>query len=99
TGEEYTTKKYKAALLFDESAADGLRELKKDAIAEGKKEFGEHFEQLVKQNSIKWPFRNGGDINPNTGQPYYGEGITFVNVSSQDKPEVVSRWAAPGSTK
>lgn len=99
TGETYTVKKFQAALLFDESVADELKELKKIAIAEGKAEFGEHFEKLVQQGSLKWPFRDGGDINPNSGQPYYGEGITFINVSSQDKPGVVSRYAAPGSNK
>ena len=99
TGEEYTTEKYQAALLFDESAAEGLKKLKQDAIAEGKAEFGEHFEAMVKQGSIRWPFRDGGAINPNTGQPFFGDGITFINVSSHDKPDVVSRYAAPGETK
>lgn len=92
-----TKSKYQCALLFDSSA--NLQALIDDAFQEGVKEFGEHFWQLVQQRSVRWPFRDGGEINPNTGQPRYGQGITFVNCSSYDKPDVVSRWAEPGSTK
>lgn len=91
--------KYKVTLLFDESAKDGLQELINDAYAEGVKKFGEHFWALVQQGSVKWPFRNGGEINPKTGQPRFGAGITYINCTSHDKPDVVSRWAAPGTTK
>lgn len=97
TGQTHTIRKYQGALVFDSSA--DLTELKKEAIREGIAEFGENFEKLVKQGAIKWPFRDGGEININTGQPFYGEGLTFINVSSQDQPEVVSRYAEPGGTK
>lgn len=90
--------KYQVALLFDTTdpqQAEDLQRLKADALQVGKEAFGEHFETMVQQKSIRWPFRDGGEINPNTGQPRFGQGITFINCSSNSKPDVVSRYFDP----
>lgn len=75
--------------------AASLQECINDAYAVGLEEFGEHFWTMVQQRSIRWPFRDGGEINPKTGQPRFGEGITFVNCSSHTAPDVVSLYYDP----
>src|SRR5690554_6407051 len=87
--------KYQITLLFDTTdpqQAEKLKRLKADAFQVGVKAFGEHFDTMVQQKSIRWPFRDGGEINPNTGQPRFGQGIEFVNCSSHTQPDVVSRY-------
>lgn len=90
--------KWQLTLLYNtadpEQAAD-LERLKQDAHQEGVNEFGEHFWAMVQQGTIRWPFRDGGEINPNTGQPRFGAGIVFINASSYTKPDVVSRYYDP----
>lgn len=90
--------KFQITLLFDTSdpqQAEELKRLKQDALQVGLEAFGEHFETMVQQRSVRWPFRDGGEINPNTGQPRFGQGITFINCSSHTKPDVVSRYFDP----
>lgn len=90
--------KWQVTLLYDNNdpaqKAD-LDRLMQDAYQEGLNEFGEHFWAMVQQKTIRWPFRDGGEINPNTGQPRFGQGITFINCSSHTRPDVVSRYFDP----
>jgi len=72
-----------------------LDRLQADAYQEGMAEFGEHFWTMVQQKTVRWPFRDGGEINPNTGQPRFGTGLTFINCSSYTRPDVVSRYFDP----
>lgn len=99
TGQPSVKKKYGCALVFDESAEKGLAAMKQEALQVGVEAFGENFWALVQQGSIRWPFRNGADINPKTGQPRFGEGITYINASSGSAPDVVSKWCDPKDPK
>lgn len=92
------TEKWQITLLFDTNdpkQKEALQECMNDAYQVGVEAFGEHFWTLVQQRSIRWPFRDGAEINPKTGQPRYGAGIIFVNCSSHNKPDVVSRYCDP----
>lgn len=96
TGETKTTEKYSAQLVFDGSVAEELKALKAQVRQLGIEEFGEHFDTLVEQRSVRWPFRNGDEINPKTGAPRFPEGgITYINVSSYSPVSVVSRYSDP----
>lgn len=79
----------------DPTQAQSLQECINDAYKVGMEEFGEHFWTMVEQKSVRWPFRNGSDINPNTGQPRFAGNTTYVNCSSQSAPDVVSRYYDP----
>ena len=96
TGKDGSTyQKYQCAIVWDQSVQAELQELINKAYQVGIEEFGEHFWTMVQQGSVRWPFRDGGEINPNTGQPRYGQGLTYINMSSQDAPDVVSRYYDP----
>jgi|AntRauTorcE11897_2_1112592.scaffolds.fasta_scaffold01648_4 hypothetical protein len=90
--------KYQLCLLWDTNIPEQKADLDKaiaEAYAEGVEVFGQNFWALVEQRSIRWPFRNGSEINPNTGQKRFGDGIIFANASSHTKPDVVSRYYDP----
>ncbi len=95
TGQPFVSRKYGCTLLFDPSQAEGLQAIMDAAYRVGVEAFGENFWQMVQQRTIRWPFRDGGEINPKTGQPRYDQGITFINVSSGNPIDVVSKWCDP----
>lgn len=95
TGQSRNTVTYKCQLVFDQSVAEGLQELMNTAFRVGQEAFGENFWAMVQQGSIRWPFRNGAEINPKTGQPRYEQGTTFINCSSGTPIDVVSRYCDP----
>jgi len=95
TGQSRTVIKYGCQLVFDQSAKDGLQAMMDAAMRVGVEAFGENFWPMVQQGSIRWPFRNGAEINPKTGQPRYEQGTTFINVSSGSPVDVVSRYCDP----
>lgn len=95
TGQQKTVIKYSCQLVFDQSVSEGLQELMNTAYRVGIEAFGDNFWAMVQQGSIRWPFRNGGEINPKTGQPRYEDGTTFINVSSGTPIDVVSRYCDP----
>jgi hypothetical protein len=95
TGQGRTVIKYGCQLVFDQSSAEGLQAMMDAAFRVGVEAFGENFWAMVQQGSIRWPFRNGGEINPKTGQPRYEQGTTFINVSSGSPIDVVSRYCDP----
>lgn len=100
TGQTITKQKWQITPLFhhdDPADAASLQECYDDAFKVGVEAFGENFWQMVQQGSVRWPFRNGGDINPKTGEKRFGDGITYINCSSQNAPEVVSRYYDPAS--
>lgn len=91
--------KWQITLLFDHNdpvQKECLQQCMNDAYQEGVETFGEHFWTMVQQRSVRWPFRDGGEIDPKTGQAKFGAGLTFINCSSNNKPEVVSRYFDPG---
>ncbi len=99
TGQTVQKQKWQITPIFDQDSpeqAASLQECINDAYAVGLEEFGEHFWAMVQQNSVRWPFRNGSDINPKTGQPRFSGNKVYINCSSQSKPDVVSRYAAQG---
>lgn len=93
TGQSTNVIKYGCQLVFDQSVNEGLQALMDAAFRVGQEAFGENFWAMVQQGSIRWPFRNGAEINPKTGQPRYEQGTTFINCSSGTPIDVVSRWA------
>lgn len=95
TGQVREVSKWSCQLVFDPSASEGLQELMNAAFRVGQEAFGENFWAMVQQGSIRWPFRNGAEINPKTGQPRYEQGVTFINVSSGQPIDVVSRYCDP----
>lgn len=101
TGETVTTQKWQITPVWDQNdptQVASLQECINDAYAVGVEAFGENFWQMVQQKSVRWPFRNGSDINPKTGQPRFPGNVIYVNCSSQTKPDVVSRYMAQGAT-
>lgn len=95
TGQVTITDKYGCQLVFDQSVNEGLQAMMDAAFRVGQEAFGDNFWALVQQGSIKWPFRNGAEINPKTGQPRYEAGTTFINCSSGTPIDVVSKWCDP----
>lgn len=95
TGQTRTVSTYKLQLVFDQSVSGELQELMNAAFRVGQEAFGDNFWAMVQQGSIRWPFRNGGEINPKTGQPRYEQGTTFINCSSGSPIDVVSRYCEP----
>lgn len=95
TGQTKTVTKYGCQLVFDQSVSNELQELMNAAFRVGQEAFGENFWAMVQQGSIRWPFRNGAEINPKTGQPRYEDGTTFINCSSGTPIDVVSKWCDP----
>lgn len=95
TGQSRTVIKYGCQLVFDKSVQEGLKELMDAAFRVGQEAFGDNFWAMVQQGSIRWPFRNGAEINPKTGQPRYEDGTTFINCSSGTPIDVVSKWCDP----
>lgn len=95
TGTTKTVIKYGCQLVFDQSVSGELQELMNLAFKVGVEAFGDNFWAMVQQGSIRWPFRNGAEINPKTGQPRYEQGTTFMNCSSGSPIDVVSKYCDP----
>lgn len=90
--------KYQITPLFDTNNpahAASLQECINDAYQVGVEAFGEHFWTMVQQGTVRWPFRDGGQLNPNSGQPKFAPGIIYINCSSHSAPDVVSRYYDP----
>lgn len=96
-GKEFTADQWQVCMVFDEGT--DLTEMKDAAREVARKAFGEHWQKLVQQGSIKWPFRDGGEIHPETGVPRFGENMVFINASSNNPVEVVSRYRNPQTGK
>lgn len=95
TGQQFTKEKYGCQMSWDQSVQEDLQRLMNEAHQVGVEAFGDNFWALVQQRTVKWPFRDGNEINPKTGQPRFGPGITFANFSSRNPVEVVSKYCDP----
>lgn len=76
-----------------------LEPLKAVARDVAQQAFGANWKKLVQQGSIKWPFRDGGEINPNTDEPRFGEDVIYINASSNNPVQIVSRYRDPKTGK
>ena len=74
--------KYKCTLLFDENESD-LTLLKKV----GKRCVKEKYSKKLPKK-FTWPWRDGEEREDTVG---YGEGVTFINLSSNSKPLLIDR--------
>ena len=85
SGEE----KFGCALIFD--AAADLSELKAAARAAAEARWGDKAKAMLRDKSIRWPFRDGAE---KSGRGY-GPGTVFLNVSTTRAPGIVGRYAGP----
>ena len=85
SGEE----KFGCALIFD--AAADLSELKAAARAAAEARWGDKAKAMLRDKSIRWPFRDGAE---KSGRGY-GPGTVFLNVSTTRAPGIVGRYARP----
>jgi hypothetical protein len=81
--------KFGAVLIFSKDA--DLSELKSAAGAALTQRFGANAMEQVKQGKLRWPFRDGSAKDA----PGYGPGVVFVNLTSNNQPGVVDRYAGP----
>lgn len=66
-----------------------LDELKQAVAAEARRFFGDRLEELVKSGTFRSPFRTDAKAKG------YPEGSVFVNVTTNQRPGVVSRYRGP----
>lgn len=76
--------KFGAMLIFDE---DALPVLRKAVLEAAEEQFGEKAADMLRAKKLKNPIRPGDDQPDNP----HVQGKWFVNVSSQNQPEVVDR--------
>lgn len=107
--------KYSAAVIFFPPGADlsrfdeataamlanaDLKPLQVAALAAAKAKWGDKAEDLVRKGVLKSPFRKDGDsYGTDVVEKGYPSGITFINVRSEQQPQVVSRTADPDTGK
>lgn len=78
---------YGCTLVFPKGT--DMTALKKAATEALKEKFGDKLESLLKNGSIKLPFRKVGDKYDEEKYEY------FINVRRKDKPGIVDRYAGP----
>ena len=81
--------KYGCVLLFQEGA--DLSVLKNAALAALEERWGAKAAEMLQKKQLRWPFRDGAERDAQG----YGPGTTFINVSSNQQPGVVDRYAGP----
>jgi hypothetical protein len=81
--------KYGCALVFQEGA--DLSALENAALAALEERWGGRAKEMLQKKQLKWPFRDGAERDAQG----YGPGTTFINVSSNQQPGVVDRYAGP----
>lgn len=83
--------KYSLTIVFtpEQQKTPEYEALKQAALEAGRKKFGADFEAKVLKGSYKWAIRKDGE------EKGYGKGTTFINLRSDGKPGVVSRFAGP----
>lgn len=79
--------KYSATLVFPKGT--DLKELRAAAEAAGREKFGAKYNDMVKANKLKMPFRD--DVEGTN----YPEGTIRISAKDKSKPGIVSRYAGP----
>jgi hypothetical protein len=79
--------KYGCSLVFQEGA--DLSALETAALAALEERWGAKAKEMVQKKQLKWPLRDGAERDAQG----YGPGTTFINVSSNQQPGVVDRYA------
>jgi hypothetical protein len=79
--------KYSASLVFP--AGTDLSELKKAVLAAAEEKYGSKAAELVRLKKIHVPFRDDWEAKG------YPEGSVFINVTTEKKPGIVSRFKGP----
>lgn len=87
---------YGATLLIDKQ--DPLYQQVHAACEEAAVEFFKDKLPAFRQDpNFKWPIRDGGHLNPRTGAPHHGDWCYFINCSSNEPVQVVSRYMDAGN--
>jgi hypothetical protein len=81
--------KYSASLIFGMGADLGQLKAAAPAVAVGR--WGPKAKTMLRDGQLKWPFRDGAE----KAAVGYGAGTTFVNVNSNRRPGLVSKYAGP----
>lgn len=79
--------KYGCAIVFDKDA--NLSNLKNEVMRVGTAQWGEKFTQMVRDGTVRLPFRNDGAAKG------YPEGSTFINIRSTRRPGIVDAQVQP----
>jgi len=83
--------KFGCSLVFPEGT--DVTAMKQAAVEAAKEKFGDKAVKMIRDGKLKFPFRTDGE------EKGYPEGSVFVNVRSERRPGIVSRYADPATGK
>jgi len=84
--------KFSATLIFDLKEERATLERLRDAAFHAGREKWKNFDDMVKQNRVRLPWRRGEDKGDAKG---YGAGKIYINTNSNQQPGVVDRRVQP----
>ncbi len=83
---------YGCTLLIDKQDQLLVNQLTTACEEAAREFFKDKLDAYRRDPNFKWPIRDGGSLNPKHGTPHHGDWCWFVNCSSNEEVQVVSRY-------